>query len=118
MRDPHRRIGIGWPQPRGRGQYLSMASPQRNDAFAPVSAASEPQTRLVGSITPLIDARTARGCSGCRHTWLLARARAGKVPHHRLGHYVRFSAEDLKQWLIENRVEPDPFADRRRRDAS
>lgn len=40
------------------------------------------------------------------------------MPHHRLGHYVRFSAEDLKQWLIENRVEPDPLADRRRRTPS
>ena len=69
-------------------------------------------------ITPLIDARTAARLLGVPPTWLLAQARAGKVPHHRLGHYVRFSAEDLKQWLIENRVEPDPLADRRRRTPS
>ncbi len=39
-----------------------------------------------------------------RHTWLLAQARAGRIPHHRLGHYVRFSADDLKQWLGDTRV--------------
>jgi hypothetical protein len=37
------------------------------------------------------------------HTWLLAQARAGRIPHHRLGHYVRFSADDLKLWLQETR---------------
>jgi hypothetical protein len=31
------------------------------------------------------------------------RPRAGRIPHHRLGHYVRFSADDLKLWLRENR---------------
>lgn len=95
-----------------------MASPQRNDGFEPVSAASEPQARLASSITPLLNARRAAQLLGVPHTWLLARARAGQVPHHRLGHYVRFSAEDLRAWLVENRVEPDPFADRRRKKAS
>ncbi len=52
---------------------------------------------------PLIDARAAGRPLGVPHTWLLAQARAERIPHHRLGHYVRFSADDLKLWLQETR---------------
>ena len=31
-------------------------------------------------------------------TWLLAEARADRVPHVRLGRYVRFDAEELEVW--------------------
>ena len=61
---------------------------------------------------PLIDARAAGRLLGVPHTWLLAQARAGRIPHHRLGHYVRFSADDLKLWLGENRITPSPFRNR------
>lgn len=54
--------------------------------------------------SPLIDAKAAGQLLGVPHTWLLAQARAGRIPHHRLGHYVRFSSEDLKQWLAEGRI--------------
>lgn len=53
---------------------------------------------------PLIDAKAAGRLLGVPHTWLLAQARAGRIPHHRLGHYVRFSADDLKQWLGATRI--------------
>jgi excisionase family DNA binding protein len=56
------------------------------------------------SFAPLIDAKAAGRLLGVPHTWLLAQARAGRIPHHRLGHYVRFSAEDLKQWLRDTRI--------------
>jgi excisionase family DNA binding protein len=61
---------------------------------------------------PLIDAKAAGRLLGVPHTWLLAQARAGRVPHHRLGHYVRFSADDLKLWLGENQITPRPFRNR------
>jgi excisionase family DNA binding protein len=38
-------------------------------------------------------------------TWLLAQAREGRIPHHRLGHYVRFNPDDLREWLRENRID-------------
>jgi excisionase family DNA binding protein len=57
-----------------------------------------------GAFTPLIDAKAAGQLLGVPHTWLLAQARAGRIPHHRLGHYVRFSADDLKQWLQDTRI--------------
>jgi excisionase family DNA binding protein len=55
---------------------------------------------------PLIDARAAGRLLGVPHTWLLAQARAGRIPHHRLGHYVRFNGDDLARWLEETRQGP------------
>jgi excisionase family DNA binding protein len=56
--------------------------------------------------TPLIDAKAASRLLGVPHTWLLAQARENRIPHHRLGHYVRFNPDDLKQWLAETRSMP------------
>jgi excisionase family DNA binding protein len=58
------------------------------------------------AFTPLIDARAASELLSVPYTWLLAQARAGRIPHHRLGHYVRFNPEDLKEWLHETRSMP------------
>jgi excisionase family DNA binding protein len=58
------------------------------------------------AFTPLMDAKAASELLGVPASWLLAQARAGRVPHHRLGHYVRFSAEDLREWLAENTIKP------------
>lgn len=55
------------------------------------------------SFTRLIDAKAAGELLGIPYTWLLAQARAGRIPHHRLGHYVRFNPDDLKEWLAETR---------------
>jgi excisionase family DNA binding protein len=54
----------------------------------------------------LIDAKAAGELLGVPHTWLLAQARAGRIPHHRLGHYVRFSEDELARWLRETRLGP------------
>lgn len=56
--------------------------------------------------TPLIDAKTASKLLGVPHTWLLAQARTGNIPHHRLGHYVRFDPDDLQTWLRDTKIEP------------
>jgi excisionase family DNA binding protein len=56
--------------------------------------------------TSLIDAKGASLMLGVPHTLLLAQARAGRIPHHRLGHYVRFDPDDLKRWLSQTRIEP------------
>ena len=61
------------------------------------------------AFAPLLDAKAASELLGVPPSWLLAQARAGRVPHHRLGHYVRFSADDLRKWLTENRIAPDAF---------
>jgi hypothetical protein len=46
-------------------------------------------------------------------SWLLAQARARNVPHHKLGHYVRFDLDELIGWLEETRVAPAPQRGRR-----
>lgn len=56
------------------------------------------------AFTPLIDAKAASNLLGVPYTWLLAQARAGKIPHHRLGHYVRFDPDDLQAWLRKERI--------------
>jgi excisionase family DNA binding protein len=55
---------------------------------------------------PLIDAKAAGELLGVPHTWLLAQARADRIPHHRLGHYVRFNVDDLAHWLRATRLGP------------
>ncbi len=52
-----------------------------------------------------MDAKQASVLLGVPYTWLLAQARAGKIPHHRLGHYVRFDPDELKQWLEETKID-------------
>ncbi|MGH2904485.1 MAG: helix-turn-helix domain-containing protein [Solirubrobacteraceae bacterium] len=59
-----------------------------------------------GAFTPLIDAKAASALLGVPYTWLLAQARERRVPHHRLGHYVRFNPDDLAGWLAETRDGP------------
>jgi excisionase family DNA binding protein len=54
----------------------------------------------------LVDAKAAGELLGVPYTWLLAQARAGRIPHHRLGHYVRFNPDDLERWLRDTRVGP------------
>jgi len=58
------------------------------------------------TFAPLIDSKAAGELLGVPHTWLLAQARAGRIPHHRLGHYVRFNPHDLEQWLKDTRQGP------------
>lgn len=58
------------------------------------------------AFSELIDAKAAANLLGVPHTWLLAQARARKIPHHRLGHYVRFDPAELAEWLHETRIEP------------
>lgn len=62
-----------------------------------------------GAFAPLLDAKAASRLLGVPHTWLLREAREGRIPHHRLGHYVRFDPADLRAWLHENKRTPrDP----------
>jgi excisionase family DNA binding protein len=72
-------------------------------------AARNPVRRIASRLaarhafTSLIDAKAASKLLGVPYTWLLAQAREGKIPHHRLGHYVRFDPDDLQTWLKETR---------------
>ena len=99
------RLGTSRPpqrSPRGAGLPVAararFAAPEREDRAAP------PEHRR---FTRLIDAKAASELLGVPHTWLLAQARERRIPHHRLGHYVRFDPEDLREWLNETRLLPN-----------
>ena len=46
----------------------------------------------------LLNAQQAAALLGVPATWVLAEARANRLPHVRLGRYVRFEAKELERW--------------------
>lgn len=46
----------------------------------------------------LLDAKQAGVLLNVPHTWVLAEARADRIPHVRLGRYVRFDRAQLLAW--------------------
>lgn len=63
-------------------------------------------SRGVSQTSPLVDANGAAQMLDVPASWLLAQARAGHIPHHRLGHYVRFDLDELTAWLQDNQTGP------------
>jgi hypothetical protein len=53
----------------------------------------------------LYDSREAAIMLGVPHTWLERKARENKVPFRRLGHYKRYSREDIEQ-IAKGVVDP------------
>jgi excisionase family DNA binding protein len=74
---------------RGSGSLTTMAATEPpQDAPAPAAA----------YLPPLLDATEAGRLLSVPASWVLAEARANRIPHVRLGRYVRFSADDLEDW--------------------
>jgi excisionase family DNA binding protein len=66
------------------------------------SMASSP--RPFGAPPPLLDAHGAAALLNVPATWVLAEARANRIPYVRLGRYVRFDAAELQlRWLGRRR---------------
>jgi excisionase family DNA binding protein len=63
---------------------------------------------LIGhqSAPRLLDAEQAGQLLNVPASWMLAQARAGRVPHVRLGRYVRFSRDELIAWCDGRAVGP------------
>lgn len=49
-------------------------------------------------MTALLDAAGVADLLGVPKTWVLAEARADRIPHIRLGRYVRFDPDELQAW--------------------
>ena len=64
--------------------------------------------RPISQASPLLDAEQAAKLLGVPPSWLLAQARKRSIPHHRLGHYVRFDPDELIRWIEGNGIPPDP----------
>jgi excisionase family DNA binding protein len=60
------------------------------------------------STTPpsLLNAEQAAQLLNVPASWVLAEARADRIPHVRLGRYVRFEADELRAWWAERRRGP------------
>ena len=58
------------------------------------------------SAAPLLDAKGAAALLNVPATWVLAEARAERIPHVRLGRYVRFDAGELQAWWLSRRRGP------------
>ena len=56
----------------------------------------------------LVDAAVAGELLGVPASWVLAQARAGRIPHVRLGRYVRFEPQELRAWWRGRRRGPEP----------
>ena len=57
-------------------------------------------------MAPLLDAKGAAALLNVPATWVLAEARADRIPHVRLGRYVRFDAGELQAWWLARRRGP------------
>ncbi len=58
----------------------------------------EKAAQELGAPGRLIDAREAAALLNVPDTWVLAEARASRIPHVRLGRYVRFDGDVLRAW--------------------
>jgi excisionase family DNA binding protein len=57
-------------------------------------------------VAPPLDARGAAALLNVPASWVLAEARADRIPHVRLGRYVRFDAAELQIWWQTRRRGP------------
>jgi hypothetical protein len=75
-----------------------MSEPQRlhPDDIAAIVEALQPPPPSPAAL--LVDADAAGKLLGVPASWLLAEARHDRVPHHRLGRYVRFAPDELEAW--------------------
>ncbi len=55
---------------------------------------------------PLLDSGQAAAILNVPQSWIAAEARAGRIPHVRLGRYVRFSRDELIAWCDRRSVGP------------
>ncbi len=65
-------------------------------------------------MTPLLNAGQAAELLNVPESWVRTEARAGRIPHVRLGRYVRFEAEELREWWESRRQGPHRSAASRR----
>ena len=79
-------------------------SAQVEDRVAGAPSAPAPVAHT--SVAPLLDAKGAAALLNVPASWVLAEARADRIPHVRLGRYVRFDAAELQVWWQGRRRGP------------
>ena len=90
---PH--LGVGQTSSKLVGRSSALGSLTIMAATKPPQDAPAP---AAVPLSPLLDATEAGRLLSVPASWVLAEARANRIPHVRLGRYVRFSADDLEEW--------------------
>jgi len=62
--------------------------------------------QLEAKPSPLLTAEEAAALLSVPPSWLMAEARAKRVPHVKLGKYVRFSRDELLAWVDSRSAGP------------
>lgn len=50
----------------------------------------------------LLEAKDVAEMLGMTTDWVYAEVRAGRIPHLKMGRYVRFRPESIDAWLLES----------------
>ena len=113
-------IDTRWPKthPLTRRAVLMSTHADRGAASADHVGARELALEVAGligreTLAPLLDARQAAAILNVPASWIAAEARAGRIPHVRLGRYVRFNRDELMCWCDGRSVGPRPRRQRR-----
>ena len=83
------------------------------DQLAELARAVAAQLSEGNGHSPLLDADQAGVLLNVPASWVLAEARARRIPHVRLGRYVRFRSHELLEWLDDR--QPDSPRNNRRK---
>jgi excisionase family DNA binding protein len=91
------------PEPSAVTPIQSAHEPTLARGATPGQSGAEPRLPVesrAGSPAPLLTVEDVAERLGVRKEWVWAQARAGRIPHVRLGRYCRFRAETLEAWLL------------------
>lgn len=83
--------------PLADGRWLALDRPAFEAALVAgsTSIASSSQSQIESTRDPLVDAEQAAVQLGLTARWLEDSARAGIVPHHKFGRFIRFRVSDV-----------------------
>jgi excisionase family DNA binding protein len=81
------------------GQTRFLATPDRGDRRAMPYLEPDEHDRELRTMDRLLTAEEVADRLGMRTDWVWAQARAGRIPHVRLGRYRRFRESALEAWI-------------------
>lgn len=69
-------------------------------ARTPVSPVSSRRSLCGETVNRLLAAEEVADCLGVTARWVYNEARAGRLPHIRLGRYIKFHPDAIDDWLL------------------
>jgi excisionase family DNA binding protein len=75
--------------------------PSGGSSESPVASAARGSSDERATVTSLLTAEEVAERLGVTKDWVWAQARAGRIPHVRLGRYCRFREEAIEAWVIQ-----------------